>query len=93
MTSTHPCDRRKALAPWKPDHVYIGDTGEILCGRCMGIESTYTPWAWSDLGKMGPDRSVTRPPEPIEMGRGNLVHVESMAYRCETDRYAHGSTH
>ena len=70
--SSHPCDRRDALAPWKPDHLYVGDSGEILCGRCMGVESTFTPWAWSDLGPMGPDRSI---------------RWEGTDLRCETDRY------
>jgi hypothetical protein len=45
---SHPCDLRKPNAPWKDNHLYIGDTGEVLCGCSMGIESTYTPWAWSD---------------------------------------------
>ncbi len=82
MASTHPCDHRKAFAPWKSDHLYVGDSGEILCGRCMGIESTYAPWAWSDLGKMNPDRSV------ILMFEGRPT-----TYRCETDRFAARTTH
>jgi hypothetical protein len=72
--SGHPCDRREALAPWKPDHLYIGDDGVVLCGRCMGVESTYTPWAWSDLGPMGPDRTLRYPGHPMDL-------------RCETNRY------
>jgi len=71
--SPHPCDLRKANAPWKANHLYIGDRGEVLCGTCMGIESTYTPWAWSDLGPMTPDRTVT---------------WDGMVFRCETDQYA-----
>lgn len=71
--SPHPCDRRDALAPWRSDHLYVGDSGEILCGRCMGVESTFTPWAWSDLGPMGLDRTV---------------RWEDQVLRCETDRYA-----
>lgn len=85
MASTHPCDRRKPFAPWKADHLYIDDDGRILCGACQGIESTYKPWAFSDLGRMGPDRSVTRPAERVEMGPGRLVEVESRTYRCELD--------
>ena len=75
MTSenrSHPCERREAFSPWKPDHLYVGDSGEILCGRCMGVESTFTPWAWSDLGPMGPDRTVS---------------VAGTVLRCETDQY------
>ena len=71
--SPHPCDGRAALAPWRADHLYVGDSGEVLCGRCLGIESTFTPWAWSDLGPMGPDRTVC---------------WEGSVLRCETDRYA-----
>ena len=71
-SARHPCDERDALAPWKPDHLYVGDDGRVLCGRCMGVESTFTPWAWSDLGPIGPDRSL----------RG-----EATGLRCETDRY------
>ena len=67
------CDMRKASAPWRSNHLYVGDSGEVLCGNCMGIESTYTPWAWSDLGPMTPDRTVT---------------WDGMVFRCETDQYA-----
>ena len=70
----HPCELRKPMKPWKANHLYVGDSGETLCGRCMGIESTYTPWAWSDLGPMRPDRTVD---------------WDGMIIRCETDRYAH----
>jgi hypothetical protein len=83
----HPCDRRDAFAPWRADHLYVGDSGQVLCGRCMGVESTYTPWAWSDLGRMAADRSLTvsgtwRPGRP-----GEWVRVEPLVLRCETDRY------
>ena len=84
----HPCDRREAFGPWKPNHLYIGDSGEVLCGRCMGTESTYTPWAWSDLGVMRPDRTVVLPPMFIEVAKGRLVLQGASAQRCETDRYA-----
>ena len=70
----HPCDGREALAPWQPDHLYVNDDGQILCGRCQGVESTYKPWAWSDLGPMNTDRSVT---------------IDGTKHRCETDRYTH----
>ena len=40
----------------------------------MGIESTYMPHAWSDLGPMRPDRTVD---------------WDGLIVRCETDRYAH----
>ena len=70
---THPCEGREALAPWRADHLYVDDSGEVLCGRCMGVESTYKPWCWSDLGMMGPDCSVT---------------IHGTLCRCETDRYA-----
>ena len=91
--SSHPCDVRDALEPWKADHLYIGDDGEVLCGRCMGVESTYRPWCWSDLGRMDADRSVTRPPEYIDVAPGRSELVPSTAYRCETDRYAAPSIH
>ncbi len=69
----HPCTRRQPLAPWKADHLYVGDSGEVLCGCCMGVESTYMPWAWSDLGPMDAERTV---------------RVDSLVLLCETDRYA-----
>ena len=74
--SHHPCDRSEAFKPWMPDHLYIGDSGEVLCGCCMGIESTFTPWAWSDLGPVGPDRSLRYGDDPTVL-------------RCESDRYAY----
>jgi hypothetical protein len=89
----HPCERGKALAPWKANHLYIGDNGEIRCGRCMGIESTYMPHAWSDLGAMGADRTVVLPPMWIELGAGHKVLQGATAYRCETDRYSQPTTH
>ena len=36
---------------WSPTHLYIDDHGECLCGAHMGVESTYMPHAWSDLGQ------------------------------------------
>ncbi len=84
----HPCDRGKAFEPWRADHLYIGDNGEILCGRCMGTESTYVPHAWSDLGEMGADRTVVLSPMWIEMGPGQKVLQGATSYRCETDKYA-----
>jgi hypothetical protein len=84
----HPCDRGKAFEPWKADHLYIDDDGRIACGRCMGVESTYKPWAYSDLGQMASDRTVTLPPMWIELGTGQKVLQGAMAYRCETDQYA-----
>ena len=83
--AVHPCDVRKPLAPWKKDHLYIDDRGEILCGACMGVESTYTPWAWSDLGPMAPDRTVTVPAVKVEVAPGRWVEHERTAYRCEHD--------
>ena len=82
----HPCEGRVAHAPWKRDHLYLGDSGQVLCGACMGIESTYTPWQWSDLGVMGPDRSVTV--EFEEVARGGIAR-RRWTVRCETDQYAH----
>jgi hypothetical protein len=85
MASTprsRPCDVREALAPWKRDHLYLGDSGEVLCGGCMGIESTYTPWAWSDLGAMGPDRSVTVELTKLADGAATKEH---WTVRCELD--------
>jgi hypothetical protein len=79
-----PCDR-KANAPWKPDHLYVGDNGEVLCGSCMGVESTYRPWCWSDLGEMRPDRSITYPPMLVGVGPGRLVPQGTTTYRCEND--------
>ena len=84
----HPCDVRKPLHPWKGNHLYIGDDGEILCGRCMGVESTYKPWAYSDLGPMGPDRSIDLGPQLTELGPEGYLAQGSFIARCETDRYA-----
>ena len=84
----HPCEGRAAMEPWRADHLYIGDSGEVLCGRCMGIESTYMPHAWSDLGAIGADRTVVLPPMWIELGKNHKVLQGATAYRCETDRYA-----
>ena len=36
---------------WNPTHLYIDDNGVAYCGRHMGVESTYVPHAWSDLGE------------------------------------------
>ena len=71
--TSHPCTQRTPLAPWKADRLYVGDSGQVLCGGCMGIESTYVPWAWSDLGPMDAKRAV---------------RVDGLTLRCETDRYA-----
>ena len=79
----HPCQRRDAFAPWKPDHLYIGDDGQVLCGGCMGTESTYTPWAFSDLGRMDGDRKVVIAVRPLAGGR-----PEPTEFRCEID-HAH----
>ena len=87
-TPNHPCEGRKPLAPWRGDHLYIGDDGQVLCGRCMGVESTYRPWCWSDLGAMGADRTVVTPPMFIEVAKGRLVLQGATGHRCETDRYA-----
>src|SRR5262249_53662781 len=86
MTSTkHPCEHREAFAPWKPDHLYVDDSGQILCGRCMGAESTYRPWAWSDLGPMDTDRKITF--DRRELGGLGLDITGSpvMTLRCEID--------
>jgi hypothetical protein len=86
--ATHPCDRLEPMKPWQANHLYIGDSGQTLCGRCMGTESTYTPWAWSDLGPMGPDRSVTLGPMKLEIAPGHFVMQGPTKVRCETDQYA-----
>ncbi len=86
--SPHPCERGKAFDPWKEDHLYIDDDGRIACGRCMGISSTYKPWAYSDLGQMTKDRTVTMPPMWIELGPGQKVLQGAITYRCETDQFA-----
>ena len=85
---THPCDGREPFAPWRSDHLYVDDRGQVLCGRCMGIESTYMPHAWSDLGTMGADRTVVLGPMWLEIGPGQKVLKGATAYRCETDQYA-----
>ena len=36
---------------WNPTHLYIDDGGFCYCGGHMGVESTYMPHAWSDLGE------------------------------------------
>jgi hypothetical protein len=72
---TPTCELRKASAPWQSNHLYVGDSGEVLCGNCMGIESTYTPWAWSDLGPMRLDRTID---------------WDGMVVRCEMDQYGRG---
>jgi len=83
--ATHPCDRREALKPWKPDHLYIGDSGQVLCGRCMGVESTWMPWAWSDLGRMDAHREVKFPPD-VAAGLGkDWPELSIREFRCETD--------
>ncbi len=84
----HPCDRREPLAPWKADHLYVGDEGMVLCGRCMGVESTYRPWCWSDLGPMRSDRSISLGPIEVERAPGTFITKGTMVVRCETDQYA-----
>ena len=81
----HPCEHREAFAPWKPDHLYIHDSGQILCGRCMGAESTWTPWAWSDLGPMDSDRKIAFTREQIGQSIEGLPGAESLVMRCEVD--------
>ena len=80
LRTKHPCLHREALPPWESDHLYIGDEGRVLCGRCMGIESTYTPWAFSDLGPIEADRAVLVP--------GHLTGGNPITLHCETDEYA-----
>ena len=80
VRTKHPCMHREALPPWENGHLYLGDEGRVLCGRCMGIESTYTPWAFSDLGRMDGDRKVVIAVRPLAGGRP--VPTE---FRCETD--------
>jgi hypothetical protein len=53
--------------------------------RCMGVESTFRPWCWSDLGPMAPDRSITLGPIEVERGPGNFVAMGVTVWRCETD--------
>ena len=36
-----------------PECIYVHDSGLVACGRHVGTEATYTPWAWSCLG-LGP---------------------------------------
>jgi hypothetical protein len=88
----HPCERVKALDPWRPDHLYINDSGFVLCGRCMGVESTYSPWAWSDLGKIDADRKIEFTREQIGQSIEGLPGAEDLVMRCETDRN-HRSKH
>lgn len=88
LAKAHPCDGREPMSPWQATHLYIGDDGQVLCGRCMGIESTYRPWCWSDLGPMAPDRSISLGPMLVERGPGNFVVQGTMTCRCETDQYA-----
>ena len=85
--ANHPCEGREPFEPWKANHLYIDDDGRVLCGRCMGVESTYRPWCWSDLGPMNPDRAITMGPMLVERGRGNVVPIGPMTLRCETDTY------
>ena len=77
----HPCEGREPLHPWRANHLYIGDDGRVLCGRCMGVESTYR------LGAMSPARSITVGPLVAERG-SQLVSMGPMTMRCETDAYA-----
>ena len=84
----NPCEGREPLQPWKANHLYVGDDGEILCGRCMGIESTYRTWCWSDLGPMGTDRSIDMGPMLTERGPEGFVARGAIIVRCETDRFA-----
>jgi hypothetical protein len=85
LAKKHPCEIREPLHPWKATHLYIGDNGQVLCGRCMGVESTFRPWCWSDLGPMAPDRSITLGPTEVERGPGNFVIAGASVWRCETD--------
>lgn len=39
-----------AASPFKPDHLYIDDDGRVSCGKHIGVEATFKPWAFSDLG-------------------------------------------
>ena len=51
MRTTRDANRIVRLGTWTPDHLYIDDHGVCYCGRHMGVESTYMPHAWSDLGE------------------------------------------
>lgn len=85
IRSKHPCLHREAFPPWENDHLYIGDSGHVRCGRCMGIESTYTPWAFSDLGRMDAERKVVlRVPPLSNVGEGPSRPVPT-TFRCDTD--------
>ena len=44
-------NRESGFGVWNPAHLYINDSGICYCGRHMGVESTYMPHAWSDLGE------------------------------------------
>jgi len=85
VRSKHPCMHREALPPWESDHLYLGDRGEVLCGRCMGIESTYTPWAFSDLGPVDGDRKVILTVPPLPDAGGRPLPARPTEFRCETD--------
>jgi hypothetical protein len=87
--ANHPCEGREPLKPWKANHLYIGDDGRVLCGRCMGVESTFRPWCWSDLGPKGADGSITLGPMLVERGPGNVVPMGTMTLRCEIDSYTY----
>jgi len=82
----HPCEGHEPLAPWRADHLYINDLGVVLCGRCMGVESTYMPHAWSDLGKMDSDRKIAFTREQIGQSIAGLPGAEGLGMFCETDR-------
>ncbi len=56
--------------PWKASNLFIHDNGEVLCGDHMGVESTYQPQAWSDLG-----------PGPAFIHEGTTFKCEDV--RCE----------
>lgn len=48
---TIPANRDGGFGIWNPRHLYINDGGVCYCGGHMGVESTYVPHAWSDLGE------------------------------------------
>jgi hypothetical protein len=51
----------------------------------MGIESTYTPWGFSDLGKMDGERKVVLLVRPLSNAGERPSRVVPTTFRCETD--------
>lgn len=37
-------------ASFDPDSIYVHDSGRVACGRHVGIEATYQPHEWGQIG-------------------------------------------